>query len=137
MGLCGICEVLILFFFGYVGVYDFEDDVIYLFVEIIWIIDLGDVDIVYIDMIESYKCIEFGVRKILVVGVLLVVLGGDYLVNIFCINVFDGEDLIYVVQIDVYFDFVDEWYGVWYGYGNLMWCVVEKFYVMGLSQIGI
>ncbi len=65
------------------------------------------------------------------------VLGGDHSINIPCINAFDGEDPIHVVQIDAHLDFVDERHGVRYGHGNPMRRAAEKSYVTGLSQIGI
>ena len=66
-----------------------------------------------------------------------VVLGGDHSVNIPCINAFDGEAPIHIVQIDAHLDFVDERHGVRYGHGNPMRRAAEKPYVTGLTQLGI
>jgi agmatinase len=137
MGPRGIREASTLFSFGHAGAYDFEDDITYLPAETTRIVDVGDADIVHTDTMKSHANIEAGVRKILAAGALPVVLGGDHSVNIPCINAFDGEDPIHVVQIDAHLDFVDERHGVRYGHGNPMRRAAEKSYVTGLSQIGI
>jgi agmatinase len=77
------------------------------------------------------------VRKILKAGAIPVVLGGDHSVNIPCINAFDDQEPIHVVQLDAHLDFVDERHGVRFGHGNPMRRAAEKDYVTGLSQIGI
>ncbi|MBS8261644.1 agmatinase [Roseibium polysiphoniae] len=137
MGPRGIREASTLFSFGHAGAYDFEDDITYLPAETTRIVDLGDADIIHTDTIQSHANIEAGVRKILAAGALPVVLGGDHSINIPCINAFDAEEPIHVVQIDAHLDFVDERHGVRYGHGNPMRRAAEKPYVTGLSQIGI
>ncbi|MBO6507080.1 MAG: agmatinase [Roseibium sp.] len=137
MGPRAIREASTLFSFGHAGAYDFEDDVTYLPAETTRIVDLGDADIVHTDTIESHRRIELGVRKILEAGALPVVLGGDHSVNIPCINAFEDQEPIHVVQIDAHLDFVDERHGVRYGHGNPMRRAAEKPYVTGLTQIGI
>ena len=132
-----IREASTLFAFGHGGAYDHEDDVVYLPADSARIVDIGDADIVHTDTTKSHANIEFGVRKILSAGALPVVLGGDHSVNIPCINAFDGEEPIHIVQIDAHLDFVDERHGVRYGHGNPMRRAAEKDYVTGLSQIGI
>jgi len=137
MGPRAIREASTLFSFGHGGAYDFEDDITYLPAETTRILDIGDADIVHTDTLKSHANIEHGVRKILAAGALPVVLGGDHSVNIPCINAFEGEQPIHVVQIDAHLDFVDERHGVRYGHGNPMRRAAEKPYVTGLSQIGI
>ena len=137
MGPRAIREASTLFSFGHAGAYDHEDDVTYLDPSKVSIVDLGDADIIHTDTIQSHANIEYGVRKILAAGALPVVLGGDHSVNIPCINAFDDQDPIHVVQIDAHLDFVDERHGVRYGHGNPMRRATEKPYVTGLSQIGI
>ena len=137
MGPRAIREASTLFSFGHAGAYDFEDDVTYLPAETTRIVDIGDADIVHTDTLQSHANIEAGVRQILSAGALPVVLGGDHSINIPCINAFDGEEPIHVVQIDAHLDFVDERHGVRYGHGNPMRRAAEKSYVTGLSQIGI
>ncbi|WP_417692353.1 agmatinase [Roseibium sp.] len=137
MGPRAIREASTLFSFGHGGAYDFEDDITYLPADTTRIIDIGDADIIHTDTIGSHARIEEGVRKILKAGALPVVLGGDHSVNIPCINAFEGQEPIHLVQIDAHLDFVDERHGVRYGHGNPMRRAAEKPYVTGLSQIGI
>lgn len=131
-----IREASTLFSFGHAGAYDHEDDVTYLG-EGTKIVDIGDADIVHTDTIKSHQNIEQGVRKILAAGAIPVVLGGDHSVNIPCVNAFDDQDPIHILQIDAHLDFVDERHGVRYGHGNPMRRAAEKPYVTGLSQFGI
>jgi agmatinase len=137
MGPRGIREASTLFSFGHAGAYDFEDDITYLPADTTRIVDIGDADIIHTDTIQSHANIEAGVRKILAAGALPVVLGGDHSINIPCINAFDDQEPVHVVQIDAHLDFVDERHGVRYGHGNPMRRAAEKPYVTGLSQIGI
>lgn len=137
LGPRAVREASTLFSFGHAGAYDFEDDVTYLDPNNVTIVDIGDADIIHTDTMRSHANIETGVRKILTAGALPVVIGGDHSVNIPCINAFDGQDPIHVVQIDAHLDFVDERHGVRYGHGNPMRRAAEKPYVTGLTQIGI
>ena len=130
-------EASTLFAFGHAGAYDHEDDVTYLDPAKVTIIDIGDADIVHTDTLRSHQNIETGVRAILKAGALPVVIGGDHSVNIPCINAFDDQEPIHIVQVDAHLDFVDERHGVRFGHGNPMRRAAEKPYVTGLSQIGI
>lgn len=132
-----IREASTLFSFGHGGAYDHEDDVTYLPAGEVKIVDIGDADIVHTDTIQSHANIEFGVRKILEAGAIPITLGGDHSINIPCVNAFEGQDPIHIVQIDAHLDFVDERHGVRFGHGNPMRRAAEKPYVTGLSQIGI
>lgn len=137
MGPRAIREASTLFSFGHAGAYDFEDDITYLDPARVSIVDIGDADIIHTDTMQSHANIEYGVRRMLAAGALPVVMGGDHSVNIPCINAFDDQDPIHVVQIDAHLDFVDERHGVRFGHGNPMRRAAEKPYVTGLSQIGI
>ena len=137
MGPRAVREASTLFSFGHAGAYDFEDDVTYLDPGTVTIVDIGDADIVHTDTIQSHANIEHGVRRMLAAGALPVVIGGDHSVNIPCINAFDDQDPIHIVQIDAHLDFVDERHGVRHGHGNPMRRAAEKPYVTGLTQIGI
>ena len=132
----GIREASTLFSFGHGGAYDHEDDITYLPADKVRMVDLGDADIIHTDTEQSHANIEFGVRKILAAGALPIVLGGDHSINIPCINAFEGQEPIHIVQIDAHLDFVDERHGVRHGHGNPMRRAAEKPYVTGLSQIG-
>lgn len=129
-------EASTLFSFGHAGAYDHEDDVTYL-PESVRIVDMGDADIVHTDTETSHANIEKGVRAALAAGALPVVIGGDHSVNIPCINAFDDQGEIHILQIDAHLDFVDERHGVRNGHGNPMRRAADKPYVTGLTQLGI
>ncbi|GAA6163031.1 agmatinase [Pelagimonas sp. KU-00592-HH] len=132
----GVREASTLFSFGHAGAYDHEDDATYL-PSSVRIVDIGDADIVHTDTMKSHANIEAGVRAILKAGALPVVIGGDHSINIPCINAFDDQEDIHILQIDAHLDFVDVRHGVRYGHGNPMRRAAEKPYVTGLTQVGI
>ena len=137
MGPRGIREASTLFSFGHAGAYDFEDDVTYLPSDSTKIVDIGDADIIHTDTIKSHENIKFGVKKILAANAIPVVMGGDHSINIPCIDAFENEEPIHLIQIDAHLDFVNERHGVKYGHGNPMRRASEKEYVSGMTQIGI
>ncbi len=132
----GVREASTLFSFGHAGAYDHEDDATYLGGDV-RIVDMGDADIVHTDTGQSHANIERGVRQALSGGALPVVIGGDHSVNIPCVNSFDDQKPIHILQIDAHLDFVDERHGVRFGHGNPMRRAAEKPYVTGLTQLGI
>lgn len=132
-----IREASTLFSFGHAGAYDHEDDITYLEADKTRIVDIGDADIVHTDTEQSHANIEYGVRKILAAGAIPVVMGGDHAINIPCINAFENEEPVHLVQLDAHLDFVDERHGVRFGHGNPMRRAAEKPWVTGLTQIGI
>jgi len=132
-----IREASTLFSFGHGGAYDHEDDVTYLPLDKVRIVDAGDADIVHTDTAKSHANAERAVRKILDRGAMPVVLGGDHAVNIPCIRAFSGHGPIHIVQIDAHLDFVDVRHGVREGHGNPMRRAAEQSHVSGLTQIGI
>ncbi len=132
-----IREASTLFAFGHSGAYDFEDDITYLPAATTRIVDIGDADIVHTDTQRSHANIAAAVRKILERGAIPVVLGGDHSVNIPCIEAFEGEEPIHIVQFDAHLDFVDERHGVRFGHGNPMRRAAERGYVTGITQLGI
>ena len=133
----GIREASTLFSFGHAGAYDHEDDIVYLPSDTSSIVDIGDADIIHTDTIKSHDNIEFAVRKIIAAKAIPIVIGGDHSVNIPCINAFDDQESIHVIQIDAHLDFVDERHGVRIGHGNPMRRASEKKYVSGMTQVGI
>ena len=132
-----IREASTLFSFGHGGAYDFEDDVVYLPVDEVRIVDMGDADIIHTDTLKSHANIEFGVRKILQAGAMPVVLGGDHSVHIPCIRAFDDQAPVHIIHIDAHLDFVDERHGVRYGHGNPLRRASEMKHVTGMTQMGI
>ena len=137
MGPRSIREASTLFSFGHAGAYDHEDDITYLEAETTRIVDIGDADIIHTDTKKSHSNIKFGVKKILEAKAIPIILGGDHSINIPCIDAFEDQDPIHLIQIDAHLDFVDERHGVRYGHGNPMKRASEKSYVSGLTQIGI
>ncbi|WP_417721286.1 agmatinase [Salipiger sp.] len=129
-------EASTLFSFGHAGAYDHEDDATYLG-EDVRIVDMGDADIVHTDTIKSHANIRAGVEAALAAGALPVVIGGDHSVNIPCIEAFEGQAPLHILQIDAHLDFVDERHGVTRGHGNPMRRAAEKPVVSGLTQVGI
>ena len=129
-------EASTLFSFGHAGAFDHEDDATYL-PGTVRIVDMGDADIVHTDTMKSHANIETGVRAALYAGALPVVIGGDHSINIPCVNAFDDQGDIHILQIDAHLDFVDERHGVRFGHGNPMRRAAEKSYVTGLTQVGI
>ncbi|KAB1069207.1 agmatinase [Methylobacterium planeticum] len=132
-----IREASTLFSFGHGGAYDHEDDAVYLPLDKVRIVDVGDADVVHTDTVRSHANAEAAVRAILARGAMPVVLGGDHAVNIPCIRAFSEQEPIYIVQIDAHLDFVDIRHGVTEGHGNPMRRAAEQQHVIGISQIGI
>jgi agmatinase len=126
-----------LFAFGHSGAYDHENDAVYLPADTTRIVDIGDADIIHTDTVGSHAGVEYAVRKILAAKAIPVVLGGDHSINIPCINAFDQQQPIHIIQFDAHLDFVDERHGVRFGHGNPMRRAAEKSYVTGLTQLGI
>ncbi|WP_054006954.1 agmatinase [Cypionkella psychrotolerans] len=129
-------EASTLFSFGHAGAYDHEDDCTYL-PAAVRIVDIGDADIIHTDTTRSHDNIRTGVQAMLAAGALPVVIGGDHSVNIPCIEAFEGQGDIHILQIDAHLDFVDERHGVRVGHGSPMRRAAEKPWVKGLTQVGI
>lgn len=132
-----IREASTLFSFGHGGAYDHEDDVTYLPLDKVRIVDVGDADMVHTDTARSHANAELAVRKILERGAMPLVLGGDHASNIPCVRAFSEHGPIHIVQIDAHLDFVDVRHGVREGHGNPMRRAAEQSHVTGLTQIGI
>jgi agmatinase len=132
-----IREASTLFSFGHGGAYDHEDDVTYLPLDKVRIVDVGDADMIHTDTARSHANAELAVRKILERGAMPLVLGGDHAINIPCVRAFSENGPIHIVQIDAHLDFVDVRHGVREGHGNPMRRAAEQSHVTGLTQIGI
>ena len=132
-----IREASTLFSFGHGGAYDFEDDVTYMPVDKVKMVDVGDADMIHTDTIKSHANIEQAVRQILKAGALPVVLGGDHSVHIPCIKAFDDQPPVHIIHVDAHLDFVDERHGVRYGHGNPLRRASEMQHVTSLTQLGI
>jgi len=132
-----IREASTLFSFGHAGAYDHEDDTVYLPVDRVRMVDLGDADIVHTDTVRSHENTRFAVRKILSAGAMPVILGGDHSVHAPVIEAFAGRPPVHIVHFDAHLDFVDERHGVRYGHGNPLRRASETGHVSGMTQLGI
>lgn len=132
-----IREASTLFSFGHAGAYDHEDDVIYLTRDQVRIVDVGDVDIIHTDMMQSHANTELAVRQLLSRGAMPVILGGDHSVHAPAIKAFDRQGPIHIIQFDAHLDFVDQRHGVRYGHGNPLRRASEMDHVRGMTQLGI
>src|SRR5437868_15004440 len=132
-----IREASTLFSFGHGGAYDHEDDVTYLPLDKVRIVDVGDADIVHTDTARSHANAELAVRKILERGAMPLVLGGDHAINIPCVRAFSEHGPIHIVQLDAHLDFVGVRHGVREGHGNPMRRASEQTHVTGITQLGI
>lgn len=133
----GVREASTLFSFGHSGAYDFDDDVTYLPQEGVRLVDIGDSDTVHTDHMKSLENARDGVRAILKAGAFPLVIGGDHSVHIPCIQAFDDQEPVHLIQIDAHLDFVDERHGVRFGHGNPIRRASELSHVSGITQIGI
>ena len=132
-----IREASTLFSFGHAGAYDHEDDVVYLPLDKVRIVDAGDVDVIHTDTAKSHANTKAAVKGILQRGALPVILGGDHSITAPNLAAFEGRGPIHIVQIDAHLDFVDERHGVRYGHGNPMRRAAEMEHVSGFTQLGI
>ncbi len=132
-----IREASTLFSFGHGGAYDHEDDVTYLPMDRVRIVDIGDADIVHTDTQQSHANTEAAVRAILKAGAMPVVLGGDHAVHAPVMAAFSEQEPVHVVHFDAHLDFVDERHGVRYGHGNCLRRSSEMDWVTGMTQMGI
>ncbi len=132
-----IREASTLFSFGHGGAYDFEDDVTYLPVDQVRIVDLGDADIVHTDTVKSHANTEAAVRKILEAGALPLILGGDHSITAPCLAAYSDQPPLHIIHFDAHLDFVDERHGVRYGHGNPLRRASEMDWVSGMTQMGI
>jgi agmatinase len=132
-----IREASTLFSFGHSGAYDHEDDAVYLPVDKVRIVDLGDVDMVHTDTAKCHENTRAAVKQILKSRALPVILGGDHAVHAPVIEAYAGQPPFHIVHFDAHLDFVDERHGVRYGHGNPLRRAAETGHVTGMTQLGI
>jgi len=132
-----IREASTLFSFGHGGAYDHEDDVTYLPMDKVSMVDIGDADIVHTDTEKSHANTETAVRAILKAGAMPVILGGDHAIHAPCMAAFSEQEPLHIIHFDAHLDFVDERHGVRYGHGNALRRSSEMPWVTGMTQLGI
>lgn len=135
LGPRSIREASTLYALGPDGAYDHEDDTTYL--SNVRIVDVGDVDIIHMDPMQSLTNTQIAVESILKSGALPVILGGDHSITAPSVAAFARQDPIHVIQFDAHLDFVNERHGVRYGQGNPLRRCSEMSHVSGITQLGI
>lgn len=131
----GIREASTLYCFGHGGVYDHERDTTFEYGDMV---DVGDVDIIHTDSVQSHKNTQMAVETILESGALPVIMGGDHSITTPAVQAYAMRDRpVHIVQFDAHLDFVDVRHGVRYGHGNCMRRCSEMDHVSGMTQLGI
>ncbi len=100
-------------------------------------VDCGDIIADTLDPKAHYRRTEAAVRKILQVGALPIVLGGDHGVPIPVLRAFDDQGPITLVQIDQHLDWRKEVNGVTEGYSSPIRRASEMAHVGDIFQIGL
>lgn len=107
--------------FFYYLVYD-----VYLFDDIN-VIDIGDVFVILYNIYRSYELMEEVVGIFMDRGIVLIGIGGDYLIILvsFCVVV-KRYGLVVMIYFDFYIDIWDMYYDEKYWYGFFFICVYEE-----------
>ena len=132
-----IREASTLYSFGHGGVYDHEDDVVYLPKDSYRMVDVGDTDVVHTDTRQSHANTLAAVEAILARGALPIVLGGDHSITAPVVAAFGSHGPLHVIHFDAHLDFVNERHGVRFGHGNPLRRCSEMNHVTGMTQLGI
>lgn len=136
MGPRSVREGSTLYSFGLDGAYDIENDITYLGPK--WkIVDVGDVDIVHGDLLQSHDNTEETVRKIIEKGAMPVIIGGDHSVTAAIGQGMEALGPFHVLQIDAHLDWADHRSGQRYGHGSCIRRLSEMKHVMNIYQFGI
>ncbi|KYH13944.1 agmatinase [Staphylococcus kloosii] len=136
MGPRSVREGSTLYSFGLDGAYDIENDITYLGPK--WkVFDVGDVDIVHGDLMQSHENTTESVQQIVNNKVMPVVIGGDHSITP---AIGEGvKDLgpFHVLQIDAHLDWADHRSGQRYGHGSSIRRLSEMEHVKNIYQFGI
>ena len=97
-----IREASTLFSFGHGGAYDHEDDVTYLPMDKVSMVDIGDADIVHTNTEKSHANTEAAVRAILKAGAMPVILGGDHAIHAPCMAAFSEQEPVHIIHFDAH-----------------------------------
>ncbi|MDB5524584.1 MAG: arginase [Rhizobium sp.] len=116
--------------------FDFEDEITYLTIDEVRIVDAGDSDVIYADTKRSLANAEQAVRGLLDAKVLPCILGGDHAITMATIAAFSNEKPIHIVHLDAHFDFIDGRNGITWGHGSPMRRASEMAHVKGITTLG-
>ena len=135
MGPRSVREASTLYAFGHKEVYDADTDETYQYGNVI---DIGDVDVVHTDTLETHNRTQAVAELILKSGITPFIIGGDHsITSPICAALAALGQKLVLIQIDAHLDFVDERHGVRYGHGNPMRRCLEMEHVSRLFQLGI
>lgn len=136
MGPRSVREGSTLYSFGLEGAYDIENDITYLGRK--WkVFDVGDVDIVHGDIMQSHDNTEATLRKIVDKGVMPVIIGGDHSITAATGKGVEALGPFHVLQIDAHLDWADHRSGQRYGHGSCIRRLSEMDHVKNIYQYGI
>lgn len=136
MGPRGVREGSTLYSFGLDGAYDIENDITYLGPK--WkVFDVGDVDIVHGDLMQSHKNTEATLSKIVEQDAMPVIIGGDHSITAATGKGLEALGPFHVLQIDAHLDWADHRSGQRYGHGSCIRRLSEMDHVKNIYQFGI
>lgn len=136
MGPRGVREGSTLYSFGLDGAYDIENDITYLGPK--WkVFDVGDVDIVHGDLMQSHENTEATLSKIIEQDAMPVIIGGDHSITAATGKGLEALGPFHVLQIDAHLDWADHRSGQRYGHGSCIRRLSEMNHVKNIYQFGI
>ncbi|MEJ7450958.1 agmatinase [Staphylococcus xylosus] len=136
MGPRSVREGSTLYSFGLEGAYDIENEITYLGPK--WkVFDVGDVDIVHGDIMQSHDNTETTLRRIVDKGIMPVIIGGDHSITAATGKGVEALGPFHVLQIDAHLDWADHRSGQRYGHGSCIRRLSEMDHVKNIYQYGI
>ena len=121
--------------FGPEGVFDFEDEVIYLSADEVRIVDAGDSDVIYADTKRSLANATEAERALLDEVTPPYILGGDHAITMATVAAYSDEPPLHILHIDAHFDFIDERNGISWGHGSPMRRSSEMSHVTDITTL--
>jgi agmatinase len=101
------------------------------------VVDCGDVIGIAKDVAGNHARSEQAIRKILAVGALPIVLGGDHAIPIPVFRAYEGRGPITLIQVDAHVDWRDVFHGVSDGLSSVIRRASELKHVDEIYQIGL
>lgn len=101
------------------------------------IVDCGEVAMEPGKYQENIRRTTEVTRRILEQGAVPIVFGGSHEISIPVFRAYEGQEPMYIVQLDAHFDWRDEINGVYDGLSSVMRRASEMDWVSGMAQIGL
>jgi len=101
------------------------------------VIDCGDLPGSQSEPLENQRTATAAIKKILAVGAIPLVLGGDDSIPIPVLRAYKNEEPFYILQLDAHIDWRDHVNGIREGYSSTMRRVSEMPWVKGITQVGM